>query len=382
MSDDNHTKVLAFLAGELAREGHQMCVKIELEYTPKQGFRREPIKSWTPAADAQYFEKDPESGSTNHAHLADLAGSVIDLAESHADSYGEGKHRFVLRTTQHLGARATCAFVCLPGYGCGDTDDAAGLGTVSLAIPGQSGEGAQQPISAGNINLAVTTQLMRHLENRDRATKDMMQTFLQSFAAASQQLRDENTALREQLTQAERDRREWLLQIEEARSKDHERQIEAAQVTSKNERTDYAMKKILALLPVAISGLVSNKKDKNGPSGKPAKPSALAMHMSKLFDSLNDEQRDHIESVLDIEQKILLGSIVKAIDDGGDSVLLPTMVHDLVLTLRGDQVRGVMGVLSKDQGTMFVTAMQLAQTQAQRNNDTPAQKPAAETEDA
>lgn len=368
MSEESHNKILAFLAGELARIDHQSCVKIDLEYTPSSGFRREPIRSWTPVSDPNYFEKG-EGGISNHAYTTELTATILELAESHADSYGEGRHRFTVRTTQHLGARATCAFVCLPGF----TGQAGDAGAGAMSVPGGDGSGA--PVSVGNINLAVTTQLMRHLENRDRATKDMMQTFLSAFAMSAQQLREENTELRGQIMQMEKDRRDGLVALEEARSKDHERQVEAAQVTAKNERTDYAMKKILALLPVAISGLVAQK---GGDKKKVGKPSALALHMSKLFDSLNDDQRDHIEGVLDLEQKILMGSIVNAVQDGGDSVLLPTMVHDLVSTLRGEQVRSVMGVLTKDQGALFVQAMQLAQAQAQRNTDPP--KPAeAET---
>ena len=368
MAEENFPKILAFLANALARTDHQMCVKLELIYCPASGFRAETIRAWQRSHDPeQYFGvpvADNEAGEVHsHVFTEKFAGEIIELAEAHAESFGQGRHRFQIRSTQHLQSRELCAFVVLPSF----------TGTDGEALTvGGAGTPALEPTQAG-----IVQQLMRHLENSNRQNKEMVQTLLQGVGAMGAQLREENSALREQLNSHIEERRLYIAQIEEAKSGEHARQIEAAVVTGKQERTDYAVKKIVNLFPVLLAKWASGGKKKIGARGK---TSPLADLVGKFIDSLDEQQQDAIESVLDIEQKIALNSAIDIATDGGDPVLLPTIVDDFATTLRAPQIQAIMGALKKEQATMLVNVMQLAKASAGARESNGVNKPEPEQE--
>jgi hypothetical protein len=349
--DTPHTKALAFLSGALALEGHHSAVKIDLSYSPAGGYRTDPLRSWSRERDPQYFEPG-EDGATNQVYTEQLVTDIVEIAEGHADSFGTGRHRFVIRVHQHLGGRQTHAFVLLPTYQ-GEDQSVGGMGSVDLV-----------PTSAG-----VVGQLMRHLENRDRASQQTLQSFLTAINHHAIQMREENAELRAQLAAKDKERLEWLTTIEAARSTEHDRQIQAQIVVSKEERKTLATKKIINLLPVVLSQWMGSGKGKSAKPGKdgktadPKPPSPLAKLVGQLIESLSDDQRTQLGDLLSIEQQISFVEVVNVVENG-DSILLPTMLNDLVSTLQPRQVASLMALLTAPQREMFVGAVKIASTKA------------------
>lgn len=342
---DIYAKICTFLTDALALTDHQSCKRIDLIYAPAAAYRTDQIKTWT-------REHNPEpfigvEGKRSHVYTEALCAEILELAESHADSYGQGRHRFSLRTHQHLGNRQTHSFVILPSV---DSDEGALVG---------SGGSELVPTQAG-----ITTQLMRHLENRDRQAQTMMAAYIGGMSSMQQQLRDENESLRVQLAAKDRERMEWLKTIEEARSTEHDRQIEAQQVVAKEERKTFATKKAMSLLPVALSKFMGSGKPAGGPNAKKTPPSPLAILVAKLIESLTDDQRSQLGGFLAMEQGIALTEIVTVVENG-DSALLPAMLNDLASGLSGRQVQAVMGIFTGEQRELFVKAIKLAQVQAE-----------------
>jgi hypothetical protein len=110
MSDDNdlHGKLLSFLAGEIARKEGRQCVAVGLFYAPGGGFREEEIRTWAREDEPELFDK--------FVCVENLVSSIIEIAEGEADAKSAGKHRFVVRTRQHLGGRAIQSFVRSPTH--------------------------------------------------------------------------------------------------------------------------------------------------------------------------------------------------------------------------------------------------------------------------
>lgn len=105
---DLHTKILSFLMGEFARKKARQCVKVSLVYAPGGGYQDEEIRSWE-------REKDPELFDT-FAHLEQTVSLIVEIAENKVDYLPAGKHRFVVRTYQHLGGRAHRSFWLSPRH--------------------------------------------------------------------------------------------------------------------------------------------------------------------------------------------------------------------------------------------------------------------------
>jgi hypothetical protein len=356
MADDREEKLLAFLTAQLALTEYRQLVKIELEYTPASGFRADPVRAWTPASDPDVFGifDDLDEGDDDKKDNADkiaqrrnlrtqrLVGEIIALAEDFADGYGSGTHRFCVRTHEHLHGRSNHRFKVLPGYHGEDS-----------ALEGQQLE----PTQTGLVK-----QLMGHLENKERGQLAMIGQFLGVMKHGMETLREENEALRAQLTEQGKQRALMLESVENAKSKEHDRELELAIVMGERERKDFAVKKVVNLLPVAMS--VAMRKltaPKDGAvNGKKTKPSPIALVLQELAAGLTDEQRGQIQAVLAMEQAISLHEIIEGALDGGN-LMLPALVSDLVGSLKPGQIQTLMtGVFTHEQAMLFVKAMQMA----------------------
>ena len=364
MSDDRSDKLTAFLAGQLALSHHRTCVKIELEYTPSTGYRPDPIKTWTPESAPEVFgmfqAQDQNDGGSDETALAKLAerrmvfvqrlvGEVISLAEDFADGMESGgAHRFCVRCHEHLGNRATHRFKVLPGFHGQDTE----LATQQLD-PTQTG---------------IVKMLMGHLESKERAAREMMAQFLGAMKHGIETLRDENEALRTQLAARDAKRAEELQLIEDARSKEHDREIELAIVMGERERKDFMIKKFGGLLPAAMSAALrklSPKKDSaggvNGHGHAKAAPTPLAQILRQLAMTLTEDQKQQIQGALDIEQLVVLEQIIEdAIDGGG--MMLATMIADFFAALRAPQKAALLQILTDPQRALFMKAAHMATT--------------------
>jgi hypothetical protein len=357
MSSEIEPKLLAFLAGQFALAGHQTCTKVELEYTPRQGFRPDPIQTWTPQSHPEFFGQFTPGDGEDESDVAKLAekrhvftqrlvGEIIELATNFADSYDSGTHRFTVRTHRHLGGRSTFGMALRPAF---------------------RGESDGETESLEPTNSGVVGQLMRHLENKERGLREMMGTFLQTMRHAVDTIREENESLRTQVASSHEWRQKTMDAIEEARSKEHDRELELAIVMGEKERKEFMVKKVANLLPVAAS-IAARKlgagKDDGKSSAKKAPPTPLAVTLGKLAMSITDEQKSGLQSALGMDQVIALQTIIEDALDGG-SLVLVTLVHDLVGTLKPSQVQALMGMFTQEQATYFVQAIQLAKASTQ-----------------
>jgi hypothetical protein len=112
--EELHSKILGFLAGEFARKEGRQCTSVELLYTPGSDFRDEEIRQWIREEDSELFE--------SFVHTEKLVSMIIEIAENAANTKPAGKHRFVVRTYQHLGGRAHHPFALSPSYNGGVPD--------------------------------------------------------------------------------------------------------------------------------------------------------------------------------------------------------------------------------------------------------------------
>ena len=114
-TEDLHGKILAFLVGEFARKEGRQCTGVDLLYAPGEGYRDEPIRKWVRTDEPELFEFQGAEG---------LVSTILEIAEGEVDAKPSGRHRFVVRTHQHLGGRATMSFALSPTYvGGGDVPD-------------------------------------------------------------------------------------------------------------------------------------------------------------------------------------------------------------------------------------------------------------------
>jgi hypothetical protein len=378
MAGDIEQRLLAFLAGQLALRDHQGCIKIELEYTPSvSGYRPDRIQEWTPQSHPEFFghfpavEGETDDGSKvaerRHVFTQRFAAEINERVLEYADTFDSGTQCFTVRAYKFLGGRDHHRVKIQPSHRGGDAHDTPVL----------------DPSMQGQI-----LQLQRHLENRDRGFREMMGSFLQSFERSMSRRDDEIERLNEQNAALQRARVEMLDKIEEARSKEHERELELAIVMGQRERKDFMVKKFGNLLPVAMSAamrrLAPGKGDKPGVNGSKAAPkSPLAMCLGKLAVSITDEQKIQMQAIFSFEQLLALEEIIAAALDGG-SILLPTMVDDFakLIATRPAQLKALMGLFSKEQAPLFVQALQLAEVAAKQAEEAATDSEPAKAETA
>lgn len=105
-AEDLCRKVHAFLVGEFKRQ----CLGVDFFYSPGDGYRDEPIRTWTCDNDAEFFVDAEDS------NLVKLAAQIVEIAEGEADAKPAGRHRFFVRTHHRVGARHMLSFALSPAY--------------------------------------------------------------------------------------------------------------------------------------------------------------------------------------------------------------------------------------------------------------------------
>jgi len=104
--EDRYAKIRDFLMTEWSRKDNRQLVGVDLLYAPGQGYRDETLRSWERADEPEFFATDE--------NVENLVSTIIALATSEADVKSPGKHRFIVRTRQHMGARPTLSFALYP----------------------------------------------------------------------------------------------------------------------------------------------------------------------------------------------------------------------------------------------------------------------------
>lgn len=108
-------RLLDFLAVEWARKANRQLSAVELLFVPGAGIRDEKIHSWLRADEPEFFAE--------FTNVEKLITQLIKIAECAARAKPPGKHRFVVRTLQHLGGRASHSF---PLYVANDEHECSG----------------------------------------------------------------------------------------------------------------------------------------------------------------------------------------------------------------------------------------------------------------
>jgi hypothetical protein len=103
VSEELHTRIRNFLAEQLGLAEGRQCVKFHLLYS-QPGFRDEDLRRWE-------RDNNPEWWFGSESIIAQVTSTIIETAETHADSCAQGSHRYVVRTYQHLGGRAQLHFM-------------------------------------------------------------------------------------------------------------------------------------------------------------------------------------------------------------------------------------------------------------------------------
>lgn len=276
MSEEHHPKLLAFLAGEFSKKEGRQCVRVDLEYSQPGGYRPERLRTWAREEEPELFD--------NFVQVEQLTSTIIEIAEGHADSFGMGSHRFLVRTHQHLGGRAMHSFKVVPSFEAG--------ADMALVTTQQSGGGG----GGGGEALGVLTQNNTALMRTNQA---MFTASFGTLAGLAENLRAENVKLK---TENEVMRRE----LDDARSNKDEREFEIAMKMNKEQRTSKSFDKVLQIGTVIAAKMTGGDKD-------PGSPTPLSMMLGELGQSLRPEQVSALFNVLDIGQRILFAEIMKMV---------------------------------------------------------------------
>jgi hypothetical protein len=269
-----HAKILGFLMGEWAKKAERQLVSVELVYAPGNGFKDEEIRKWVRADEPELFAE--------FANIEELVKRIVDIAEGEADAKPAGKHRFIVRTFQHVGGRATHSFALSPSY----------RGSDELALApggGGGGGGRDQQVIANHAS-----QLMR--------------VNVQMFDGTIRVLGAQNMSLHEQLNTLTAENAMLRRELEEARSNKMDREYQYAMAAEKNARTNAAFQQVLRIGTVVAAKLTAGNEPK-----QEAGSSALTMLLTDFYSSLRQEQMATLMQTLDMSQKILFMEIANLI---------------------------------------------------------------------
>ena len=276
-----HAKILGFLMAEWARKDNRQLVSVELVYAPGGGFREEPIRKWVRADEPDFFAEFP--------NVEKLVTQIIEIAEGEVDAKPAGKHRFVLRTHQHLGERANLSFPLSPSYTGGDE--------TSLVPNGgggsRGGGGGGSDIAAAQILASNNGQLMR--------------INTQMFDGTIRVLGQQNLNMHEQIMALTAENATLRRELEEARSNKMDREFQIAMAAEKNARTNAGFQKLLQLGTVVAAKIGTNDVAQLGEA------TPLSMLIGEFYQSLRQDQLGVLMQTLDMAQKIMFMEIVNLV---------------------------------------------------------------------
>ena len=282
-----HAKILQFLMAEWARKDNRQLVSVELIYAPGGGFREEPIRKWVRADEPDFFAE--------FVNIEKLVIQIIEIAEGEVDAKPAGKHRFVVRTHQHLGERASMSFPLAPSYTGGDE---------TSLVPNGGGGGSRGggEIAAAQILASNNGQLMR--------------INTQMFDGTIRVLGQQNMSMHEQLMTLTTENATLRRELEEARSNKMDREFQIAMAAEKNARTNAGFQKVLQLGSVVVAKFASG----NEAAAQLGEASPLSMLIGEFYQSLRQDQLSVLMQTLDMAQKIMFMEIVNLVrpPDKGD----------------------------------------------------------------
>ena len=280
-----HAKILGFLMAEWARKDNRQLVAVELVFAPGGGFRDEPIRKWVRADEPDFFAE--------FVNVEKLVTQIIEIAEGEADAKPAGKHRFIVRTRQHLGERTHISFAVSPSYNGGDE--------TALATNGGGPRGGGGDVAVAQILAANNGQLMR--------------TNTQMFDGTIRVLGQQNLSMHEQIMNLTNENAILRKELEEARSNKMDREFQIAMAAEKNARTNAGVQKALQLGGILVAKFAAG----NDGAAQLGEASPLAILIGEFQQSLRPDQMTAIMQILDMPQKINfmeIWNLVKPADKG------------------------------------------------------------------
>ena len=277
---DLHAKILTFLMAEWARKENRQLAAVDLLYSPGNGFRDEPIRKWVREDEPDFFAEFP--------NVEKLVTLIIEIAEGEADAKPAGKHRFVIRTHQHLGERANMSFALQPSY--------TGSDETSLAPSGGGGS------SRGGGDVAVAQILAAN-------NGQLMRTNTQMFDGTIRVLGHQNQNMHEQIMNLTNENAILRKELEEARSNKMDREFQIAMAAEKNARTNAGFQKMLQLGSIVAAKYAAGKEG----AAQLGEATPLAMLIGEFYQSLRPEQANALMQSLDMGQKMMFMEIVNMV---------------------------------------------------------------------
>jgi hypothetical protein len=271
-----HSKILGFLMAEWSRKENRQLVEVELMFAPGNGFREEPVRKWVRADEPDFFAE--------FVNVEKLVTLIIEIAEGEADAKPAGKHRFVVRTKQHIGERSNMGFALSPTFT--GSDD-----TALMSGGGGGGRGDQQVIASH------AGQLMR--------------INAQMFEGTIRVLGQQNMSLHDQVATLTADNAKLRAELEEARSNKMDREFQIAMAAEKNARTNAGFQKLLQLGTVVVAKFGADAA--GGGGGQLGEGAPLPMLLGEFYQSLKQEQLGVLMQTLDMAQKIMFMEIVNMV---------------------------------------------------------------------
>lgn len=211
-----------------------------------------------------------------------LAGNILQRAQDDADGNGPGVSRFLVYAYRKGENKPSARY---PFRLRGESD---------LDMDSESGEEA--PTAKG-----IITQLMRHNEAMARI---LVQTTGASMASMARRLESADK-LNEALA---KERREMFVTLEEAKSEQHNRDMELMLTEGGMKRKDQAFAKLMALVPMVINKIAGSKL-------LPDKSDPIMMLLEPLIGSLDQAQFQAIAQSLTPEQQIMFVDLLKTFQE-------------------------------------------------------------------
>jgi hypothetical protein len=282
MSDqaELHGKILGFLMGEWARKDNRQLVSVDLLYAPGSGYRDEEIRKWVRADEPDLFAE--------FVNIEKLVAQIVEIATGEADAKAPGKHRFIVRCTQHGGSRPTHSFALSPSY----------TGNDDVAI---------MPTGGGGGGGGVSSKDQQVIANH---AGQLMRINAQMFEGTIRVLGQQNMALHQQVSDLTADNANLRRDLEEARSNRMDREFQIAMATEKNMRTNAGFQKLLQIGTV-VAAKIGGGDDNSGNQHPSTSP--LGMLLGEFYQSLRPDQMGAMMQMLDMAQKMLFMEIVNLI---------------------------------------------------------------------
>jgi hypothetical protein len=275
-----HSKMLQFLMTEWGRKDNRQLVAVELVYAPGGGFRDEPIRKWVRADEPDFFAE--------FVNIEKLVTQILEIAEGEVDAKPAGKHRFVVRTHQHLGERANHAFALSPSYTGGDE---------TALVPNGGGGGA----GSKGSDVAVAQILASN-------NGQLMRINTQMFDGTIRVLGQQNLNMHDQIMALTAENATLRRELEEARSNKMDREFQIAMAAEKNNRTNAGFAKLLQ-----IGTVVAAKIGTNNDTAQLGEASPLSILIGDFYQSLRQDQLGVLMQTLDMAQKMMFMEIVNLV---------------------------------------------------------------------